>query len=84
MRERCGEPIPSEITNRKIGWQEVMSGRWHGSDLLERWLNMVTLLLCTAKVDLIKSTHGHIWFCCGSNQKSALTRTCTMNRNSVP
>lgn len=59
MRERCGEPIPSEITNRKIGWQEVMSGRWHGSDLLERWLNMVTLLLCTAKVDLIKSTHGH-------------------------
>lgn len=59
MRERCGEPIPSEITNRKIGWQEVMSGRWHGSDLLERWLNMVTLLLCTAKVDLIKSTHGY-------------------------
>ena len=45
MRERCGEPIPPEITNRKIGWQEVMLGRWHGSDLLERWLNMVTLLL---------------------------------------
>ena len=59
MRERCGEPIPSEITNRKIGWQEVMSGRWHGSDLLARWLNMVTLLLCTAKVDLVKNTHGY-------------------------
>lgn len=57
-----GNRVPFAITNRlrlAVGWQEVISGRWYGSDLLERWLNIMTVLLCRVKTHLTFDAHGN-------------------------
>lgn len=77
--------LPTRLT--VWDWQEVISGRWYGSDLLERWLNVViaTVLLCTAKVDLILTLMVlAVVYDCGYNQAvrkngARIERRCRFN-----